>query len=117
MASDMIHRLDLNKLVMFLAIAESGGVSAAARRLALTRSAVSHSLGALESGLGVALFHRVGKSLVLTPDGRRLRAAVGDARDGIGGALDELIQRNGGRGATDAMGAQATKHSRKRPCG
>jgi DNA-binding transcriptional LysR family regulator len=84
-------KLDLNKLVTFLLIAETGGVSAAARRLALTRSAVSHSLGALESALGVTLFHRVGKSLVLTPEGAKLRGAVEAARDRIGGALDELI--------------------------
>jgi len=86
-----LERLDLNKLVTFLLIAESGGVSAAARRLGLTRSAVSHSLGALEAALGVALFSRVGKSLVLTPEGKRLRGAVGDARDRLGGALDELL--------------------------
>jgi DNA-binding transcriptional LysR family regulator len=93
MKSDTAHleRLDLNKLVTFLVIAESGGVSAAARRLGLTRSAVSHSLGALESALGVTLFHRVGKSLVLTPDGKVLRGAVGDARDRIGGVLDDLL--------------------------
>ena len=93
MKSDSAHleRLDLNKLVTFLLIAESGGVSAAARRLGLTRSAVSHSLGALESALGVSLFQRVGRSLVLTSEGRRLRGAVGDARDRLGGALDDLI--------------------------
>jgi DNA-binding transcriptional LysR family regulator len=93
MKSDTAHleRLDLNKLVTFLLIAESGGVSAAARRLGLTRSAVSHSLGALESALGIGLFARVGKRLVLTPEGRRLRAAVGEARERLGGALDELV--------------------------
>jgi DNA-binding transcriptional LysR family regulator len=99
MESDVVHRLDLNKLVTFVAIAESGGVSAAARRLALTRSAVSHSLGALESALGFTLFHRVGKSLVLTPEGRRLRDTVGDARDRIGAALEDLI-----RGTQEARG-------------
>ena len=51
-----LDKLELNKLMTFLAVAEAGGVTAAARRLALTRSAVSHSLGALEASLGVALF-------------------------------------------------------------
>jgi DNA-binding transcriptional LysR family regulator len=86
-----LERLDLNKLVTFLLIAETGGVSAAARRLAITRSAVSHSLGALEASLGVRLFHRVGKSLVPTPEGVRLRSAVAAARDRIGAALDALV--------------------------
>jgi DNA-binding transcriptional LysR family regulator len=85
-----LDKLDLNKLLTFLAIAEAGGASAAARRLALTRSAVSHSLGALEASLGVALFHRVGKRLVLTREGALLRAAAGEARSRLGAALEEL---------------------------
>jgi DNA-binding transcriptional LysR family regulator len=90
MIFDKVERLDLNKLLTFLAIAEAGGASAAARRLHLTRSAVSHSLGALEAELGVALFHRVGRSLVPTREGKLLRRAVADARDRLGGALEEL---------------------------
>jgi DNA-binding transcriptional LysR family regulator len=95
MKFDMPGRLDLNKLLTVLAIAEAGGASAAARRLHLTRSAVSHSLGALEAELGVALFHRVGKSLVPTPEGRLLRRAVADARDRLGGALEDLLGSGG----------------------
>jgi DNA-binding transcriptional LysR family regulator len=86
-----LDRLDLGKLMTFLAIAEAGGVTPAARRLALTRSAVSHSLGALEARLGLPLFHRVGKRLVLTNEGRRLRAAASEARDRLTLALDELL--------------------------
>jgi DNA-binding transcriptional LysR family regulator len=95
MQFDSPERLDLNKLWTFLAIAEAGGVSAAARRLRRTRSAVSHSLGALEAQLGVALFHRVGKSLVATREGRLLRGAVADARDRLGGALEDLLGTGG----------------------
>jgi DNA-binding transcriptional LysR family regulator len=85
-----LDKLELNKLMTFLAVAEAGGVTAAARRLALTRSAVSHSLGALEASLGVALFHRVGKRLVLTREGGVLRSAASEARSRLGLALDEL---------------------------
>ncbi|MGH7288462.1 MAG: LysR family transcriptional regulator [Myxococcota bacterium] len=86
-----LNKLDLNKLLTFLAITEAGGLSAAAPRLALSRSALSHSLGALEAALGVSLFHRVGKSLVLTREGHLLRGAVGDARERLGVAIDELL--------------------------
>ena len=48
-------------------------MTAASRRLALTRSAVSHSLRALEASLGLPLFHRVGKRLIPTREGRVLR--------------------------------------------
>ncbi|HYB99866.1 MAG TPA: LysR family transcriptional regulator [Candidatus Limnocylindrales bacterium] len=93
MKSNVAHldRLDLNKLITFLVIAESGGVAAAARQLSLTRSAISHSLAALESALGATLFHRVGKTMVLTPEGRRLRAVVSDARDRLSEALTEVL--------------------------
>ena len=86
-----LDKLDANKLLTFLAIAEAGGVTAASRRLALTRSAVSHSLRALEASLGLSLFHRVGKSLILTREGRVLRGAVAGARERLGAGLDELL--------------------------
>jgi len=85
-----VGNVDLNKLRTFFVIAESGGVSAAARRLSLTRSAVSHSLSGLEEGLGVRLFHRVGKQLVLTREGMALRRAYRDLEARLGAALDEI---------------------------
>jgi DNA-binding transcriptional LysR family regulator len=83
-------RIDLNKLRTFCVIAEEGGVSAAAQKLALTRSAVSHSLAALESSLGLLLFHRVGKKLVITREGTRLRGAYADAQGRIADALADI---------------------------
>jgi DNA-binding transcriptional LysR family regulator len=88
-----LHNVDLNKLVTFLAIAESGAVTTAAQRLSLTRSAVSHSLRALESELGILLFLRVGRGLVLSTEGKLLRQAVSDVRARLGTALDELSGR------------------------
>ncbi len=67
-----LDKVDLNKLRTFAAVAEAGGVSVAARRLALTRSAVSQSLAGLEASLGVRLFDRVGRRLVPTREGRTL---------------------------------------------
>lgn len=86
-----LRDLDLNKLMTFLTIAEAGGVSPAARRLALTRSAVSHSLAALESSLGIALFHRIGRRLVPTRDGAALLRAVAETRDRLHSALEEIL--------------------------
>ena len=92
---DAFPNLDLNKLRTFFVIAEAGGVSAAGRRLALTRSAVSHSLMLLEESLGVPLFHRVGKRLVLTRDGARLRAAFGDAQARLDAAVATIGDESG----------------------
>lgn len=85
-----LDNVDLNKLMNFLAIAESGAVTAAAQRVGLTRSAVSHSLRSLEEQLGLQLFHRVGKRLALTNEGRILRATCGDVRARLSETLDEL---------------------------
>ena len=85
--------LDLNKVRTFAAIAEHGGVTAAARRLGVTRSAVSHSLTALEGSLGAALFLRVGRRLVLSDEGRALQRAWGEAAQALTGALDGLAAR------------------------
>jgi DNA-binding transcriptional LysR family regulator len=86
-----LNNVDLNKLLGFLAIAEAGGVTPAARRLSVTRSAVSHSLAALETSLGVRLFHRVGRRLVPTSEGAALRRAVAETRDRLESALDEAL--------------------------
>jgi DNA-binding transcriptional LysR family regulator len=54
------------------AIAEAGTVTAAAAAIALTQSAASQALAALEAGLGVALFDRIGRRLLLNEHGRLL---------------------------------------------
>jgi DNA-binding transcriptional LysR family regulator len=82
--------LDLNKLRTFAAIAEHGGVTAAARHLHLTRSAVSHSLASLEASLGVQLFLRVGRGLVLTEEGRGLVRAWQEVAERLSGVVEEL---------------------------
>jgi len=57
-------------LLAFDVVARLGSVTAAARELALTQSAVSRQVRALEDQIGRALFHRERQSLALTPAGR-----------------------------------------------
>jgi DNA-binding transcriptional LysR family regulator len=85
-----LNNVDLNKLLTFQVIADAGTVTLAARRLALTRSAVSHSLRTLEAQLGISLFHRVGKALILTQQGKLLRHAMKDLRQKLDDTLEEL---------------------------
>jgi LysR family transcriptional activator of mexEF-oprN operon len=65
--------LDLNLLRVFAVVAETGGVTAAARRLYLTQPAVSAALRRLTAVVGAPLFARSGRGLVLTSRGARLR--------------------------------------------
>ena len=58
---------DWNQAKAFLATAEEGSLSAAARALRLSQSTLSRQVEALEQELGLVLFERVGKGLTLTP--------------------------------------------------
>lgn len=61
--------LDLKALRCFVVVAERLSVSKAAPVLHISQSALSRQIQGLEDALGVALFDRVGKRLVLTAEG------------------------------------------------
>jgi DNA-binding transcriptional LysR family regulator len=65
-------RFDWNRARAFLVTAEEGSLSAAARALGLTQPTLGRQVEALEEELGVVLFERAGKGLVLTPGGLEL---------------------------------------------
>jgi DNA-binding transcriptional LysR family regulator len=65
-------RLSLRQLEVFVATARAGSTRAAADRVARSQSAASAALADLESGLGVPLFDRVGRRLLLNENGRAL---------------------------------------------
>lgn len=79
----MLDRLTLDQLRTLIAVADTGSFSAAGRKLRRVQSAISQTIGALESTLGVALFERDGKTPALTDAGK---AILADARRLIGGA-------------------------------
>src|SRR5947209_2599858 len=68
--------METRLLKMFCAVAESGSLVTAGRKLHLTASALSHSLKALETDLGCRLFERVGKRMVLNQAGEQLLSQV-----------------------------------------
>ena len=62
-----LHRIDLNLLVTFEALMEESTLTAAADRLAITPSAVSHALGRLRTQLNDPLLVRVGGRMKPSP--------------------------------------------------
>lgn len=60
----------------FVAVAEAGGFTAAARRLGLVKSAVSRRVRELEARLGAKLLHRDTHRLHLTDAGQELRESA-----------------------------------------
>ena len=65
---------DLTLLRTLVAIADTGSVTAAAKRLAYTQSTVSMQLQRLEAQLAVSLHERDGRRLRFTAEGERLLA-------------------------------------------
>lgn len=69
--------MDLRHLRTFVTVAELGTVSKAADRLRIAQPALSRQIATLEQDLGLRLFDRVGRRLVLTSAGEEL---LGDCR-------------------------------------
>ena len=80
-------RVDLNLLGIFEAIYTRGGVTAAARHLHLSQSAISHSLARLRGAFDDELFVRYGNELVPTAMARSIIDPVRDALHGVERAM------------------------------
>ncbi|WP_370402459.1 LysR family transcriptional regulator [Sulfitobacter sp. JB4-11] len=77
---------DWNQARAFLVTAEEGSLSAAARALGLTQPTLSRQVAGLEEALGVTLFERTSRALLLTQSGVELLAhfrTMGDAANAI----------------------------------
>ena len=66
----------------FLAVVENKGINGAAAALGVAQPTVSQALRGLERELGVRLFHRIGRGMVLSAAGRSL---VGPSRQVLRG--------------------------------
>lgn len=64
--------LDWDKLRIFHAVADAGSFTHAGETLNLSQSAISRQISALEENLGVSLFHRHARGLILTEQGEIL---------------------------------------------
>jgi hypothetical protein len=85
-----MRRGGLADLIAFMAVADNLSFRAAAVRLGITPSALSHTVRQLEERLGVRLLHRTTRSVSLTDSGRRLLERLRPAMAEITNALDAL---------------------------
>ncbi|MCZ7422355.1 MULTISPECIES: LysR family transcriptional regulator [Micromonospora] len=72
--------MDARQLRYFLAVVDAEGFGKAAERLYIAQPSLSQAIAGLERELGVALFHRVGRGVVLSDAGKQL---IGPARQVI----------------------------------
>ncbi|MGX1885947.1 LysR family transcriptional regulator [Streptomyces sp. NPDC055287] len=104
--------MTLDDLRVFVAVCRAGSLSAVARDLACTQSAVSQHVKRLERDLAVSLLERHARGVVPTSAGRILQAA---AADGIGGIdlavrrLQDLVRGDGGS-VRITTGATTVRH-------
>lgn len=70
--------MDWDKLRVFYAVAQAKSLTRAGEGLTLSQSAISRQISALEDKLGVTLFHRHPRGLLLTEQGEILYKAVSE---------------------------------------
>lgn len=87
-----MQRSDLADLMAFVAVADHLSFRAAAARLGVTPSALSHAMRQLEERLGVRLLHRTTRSVSPTDAGLRLLERLRPAIEQIASALEGLNQ-------------------------
>lgn len=81
---NMERLLDLRHIRAFVAVVDEGSFTLAAKKIAITQSAVSHAIRRLEEQLACGLLDRSGKSVILTESGelflvrcRKILAEIG----------------------------------------
>lgn len=89
---------DLNALLVFAAVADTGGFTAAADQLGVAKAKVSLEISRLEAQLGTSLFARTTRRVALTDAGQAVYEACVPALRGVQESLARLAQL--GRGAT-----------------
>ncbi|MFE8072450.1 LysR family transcriptional regulator [Marinobacteraceae bacterium S3BR75-40.1] len=89
----MSRNLNLKHLYYFWAIAREGSIARAAEALNLAPQTLSGQLATFETALGGLLFHRSGRSMVLSDLGRSIWPYADDMF-AIAGELEEVISGN-----------------------
>ncbi len=90
--------MELRHFRLIKTVVDEGSMSKAAGKLFLTQPALSHQLRELEEELGVTLFHRVRRHLVLTEAGQRVLESANSIITEIDRVKDEMKQVASGKG-------------------
>ncbi len=90
----MVRRLpSLNALRAFEAAARHLSFTKAAQELSVTQAAVSHQVKALEERLGIKLFHRRNRALLLSEAGQAYLPPLREAFDMLAAATERVLAR------------------------
>jgi DNA-binding transcriptional LysR family regulator len=93
------RHLSLRQLEVLKAVAETGSMAKAGRRLFMTGPGITQQVQQLEKALGMPVFDRLGRRLQLTAAGERVLAAATDVHSRLGvlaKEMDALRKRDDG---------------------
>jgi DNA-binding transcriptional LysR family regulator len=82
--------MDWDKLRIFHAVAKAGSFTRAGESLNLSQSAVSRQISALEENLGVPLFHRHARGLIMTEQGELLNRTARDVANRLNQTVAQM---------------------------
>jgi DNA-binding transcriptional LysR family regulator len=85
--------MDVDRLRVFVAVAEARSFTAAASRLRMPKSSVSREISRLEADTGVRLLHRTTRQVTPTSAGQALLERVGPLLAGLEQAVTEARQQ------------------------
>jgi DNA-binding transcriptional LysR family regulator len=97
--------MNLQHLRYFLAVSRLGSFTGAASTMHVTQPAISGAIAELESELGVQLFHRHGRKVEMTIEGRGLMNYAVRIQDLVEEAGHRLTQRKAAHGETFQFGS------------
>lgn len=103
---------DLRQLQSFRSTALAGSVRGAGERLGTAPSAISHQVRSLEHDLGLELFSREGRRLVLTPVGREVLTETEKVFDALGSLEDRATELRAERSERLVVGYFSSAGSR-----
>jgi DNA-binding transcriptional LysR family regulator len=101
-------RMDLQALEVFRAVVRHGSITAAARTLRFSQSAVSRQIATLEADVGAVLFDRLSRGVRLTEEGRCLLPHAESVLDRVVAARQDLAVLHGLGGGRLRVGAFPT---------
>jgi DNA-binding transcriptional LysR family regulator len=97
--------MNLQNLRYLLAVSRTGGFTKAATAMHVTQPTISSGIAELESELGIKLFHRIGRAVELTGEGRALVNYAAQIQDLVEEAADRLTTRKAVQGESFQFGS------------
>ena len=102
--------MKLTQMRDMVAVVERGSLRAAARHLGLAQPALTRSIGALERELGITLFERAARGMVLTPAGKQFHRRASAVTNEVRRAKEDFEQTDGDMKGAVTVGLSIMPH-------